>query len=109
SDLGGGMVSAISPLPNVLVTWGGVLALTAMLVAFVRLLRVRPRAFLAHPVVTAAGFAVTGYLAGWLPWLVTVSRTAVFQFYLVVSSPFLTIALAIALAVISGRLAFPAV
>lgn len=105
-DLGGGVVSAISPLPNVLVTWGGVLALVFLLVV---LMRAAASAGTANAIPDAATFIIVGYAAGWLLWVATVSRTAVFQFYLVVSSPFLVLGLALTLAVVSERVQMPGV
>ncbi|MBL3685860.1 phospholipid carrier-dependent glycosyltransferase [Leucobacter zeae] len=87
-------VSAISPLPNPLVTWGGVAALLVLAGIVVHGLR---RAAVRAPArfVTAGAFALTGYLSGWLPWVLTVSRPAVFQFYAVVLTPFSAIATAL--------------
>lgn len=90
-----GCVAAISPIPNALVTWGGVLAV--MLLASVVLRSAISRVALASPAVWAAAFVLTGYLSGWLPWVLTFSRSAVFQFYAVVLSPFAALALALAL------------
>ena len=133
-----GCVSAISPLPNPLVTWGGVLALALLLWAVLRTAwiaarsgRIRPRsesvatgrhriAALRHRAVTrrepgrvppsmlrapafwAAAFLLTGYLSGWLPWVLTLSRSAVFQFYAVVLTPFAALALALVLGAVAG-------
>ncbi len=107
-----GCVSAISPLPNPLVTWGGVLALALLAWVVLRsgwiaarrgarsVAGARPspagRAFRA-PAFWAAAFVLTGYLSGWLPWVLTFSRSAVFQFYAVVLTPFAALALALVL------------
>ncbi|MEV8336865.1 phospholipid carrier-dependent glycosyltransferase [Leucobacter sp. NPDC077196] len=88
-------VAAVSPLPNPLVTWGGVVALLALVCVIVVRARRGP-----DPVVTAGMFVVVGYLSGWLPWVLTVSRSAVFQFYTVVLTPFSALALALALALL---------
>jgi len=50
-----------------------------------------------------AAFVLTGYLSGWMPWLVTVSRSAVFQFYAVVLTPFAALALALVLGALCAR------
>lgn len=122
-ELPGGLVSVISPIPNPMVTWAGVLALLALAALLVRAWaralwpflrparggvrgpRPAPRwqAITAHPLLTAAAFAVTGYLSGWLPWVLTVSRSAVFQFYAVVLTPFSALALAVALIAFAAR------
>ncbi|QIM17331.1 phospholipid carrier-dependent glycosyltransferase [Leucobacter insecticola] len=111
---GEGVISGISPLPNLLVTWGGVAAL-CMLAWLVlhemvadRRLRIAAPEFVAsgpvesHPLMFASAFVLTGYLAGWLPWLLTVSRSAVFQFYAVVLTPFSALALALVIGMLWG-------
>ncbi len=94
-----GCVAAISPLPNLLVTWGGVAALLFLAWMVARrgwiALRARSLTPLAHPTVAAATFVLVGYLSGWLPWVLTFSRSAVFQFYAVVLTPFAALALAL--------------
>ncbi len=101
-----GCVSGISPLPNPLVTWGGVAALLilAWLVAraLVRALGKRDGGLLASPVIAASVFVLTGYLSGWLPWMLILSRSAVFQFYAVVLTPFSALALALLLGMLCG-------
>ena len=87
--------AAVSPLPNPLVTWGGVIALVALLCVIIARARRGP-----DPLVTAGAFIIVGYLSGWLPWVLTVSRSAVFQFYAVVLTPFSALALATALALL---------
>lgn len=97
---GEGLVAAISPLPNLLVTWGGVAALLMLMWWIVRPLFQRDgsqRGFTVARVPFAAAFVLTGYLSGWLPWVLTFSRSAVFQFYAVVLTPFSAIALALVL------------
>lgn len=94
-------VSVVSPLPNLLVTWGGVIALVVLAaavgIAVVRAIRHRGGGLVANPLVAAAAFTVVAYLSGWLPWVLTVSRPAVFQFYAVVLTPFAALALALVL------------
>ncbi|MGW9019950.1 phospholipid carrier-dependent glycosyltransferase [Leucobacter chromiiresistens] len=87
--------AAVSPLPNPLVTWGGVVALIALVAVVIVRARRGP-----DPIATAGAFVIVGYLSGWLPWVLTVSRSAVFQFYAVVLTPFSALALAIALALL---------
>lgn len=98
---GGGCVAGISPLPNLLVTWGGVVALVILGGLVVRAF-VRLDALSRGPVLAASAFILTGYLSGWLPWLVTVSRSAVFQFYAVVLTPFSALGLALVLGMLCG-------
>ncbi len=97
-----GYVSAITPLPNLLVTWGGVLSLLLLCLvvahALVRVRRAGTLAPLRSRAVLVSAFVLTGYLSGWLPWVLTFSRSAVFQFYAVVMTPFAALALALALA-----------
>lgn len=103
----GDCVSVISPLPNVLITWGGVAALIALSV----LLVVRACSRYRLPgggFALAAAFTVTVYLSGWLPWLLTFSRSAVFQFYTVVLTPFAAIALALVIGVLCASAKAPA-
>lgn len=96
-SVGAGAVSAISPFPNLFVTWGGVVALGVLGWWIVRPL-VRARSFAAaHTIPFAAAFVLVAYLSGWLPWVLTVSRSAVFQFYAVVLTPFSALALALVL------------
>lgn len=90
-----GCVATVTPIPNALVTWGGVVALIALVGVIVHRLRRGP-----DPVTTASAFVVVGYFSGWLPWVLTVSRSAVFQFYAVVLTPFSALALALALALL---------
>jgi len=120
-----GCVAVISPLPNPLVTWGGVLALALLLWAVLRSAWAAARAGriaapgtarhapgrspLAVPAFWAAAFVLTGYLSGWLPWVLTFSRSAVFQFYAVVLTPFAALALALVLGAFAGAPAAPTV
>ncbi len=114
-----GCVSGVSPLPNLLITWGGVAALLALLWL---LLRRTPWRLLApsrlqgvsqtgsdrrslvgiDPLPAIAAFVLVGYLSGWIPWVLTVSRSAVFQFYTVVLTPFSALALALTLGLLAG-------
>ncbi|WP_241156151.1 phospholipid carrier-dependent glycosyltransferase [Leucobacter chromiireducens] len=103
-------VAAVSPLPNALVTLGGVIALGALAWWAVRALwrgrqlgavpSAAPQPALPLPFAVAAGFVLVGYLSGWLPWVATVSRSAVFQFYAVVLTPFSALALALCIGVL---------
>ena len=70
---------AITAIPNLVVFFGGLLALLWLVP---RILRDRTALVL-----------VLGFLAGWLPWVIYLDRT-VFQFYTVVLMPFFAIALA---------------
>lgn len=132
-----GCVAAISPLPNLLVTWGGVAALLLLAWVVVRSawIAVRRTRFAHDPLadpdatprsdpddtarttsalapvreaesshlLTASAFVLVGYLSGWLPWVLTFSRTAVFQFYAVVLTPFAALALALVLGALWRR------
>lgn len=89
-------VAAVSPIPNPIVTWAGALAVVALAWLAARAATTR-RTDLAP---RAAVFVVVGFLSGWLPWVLTFSRPAVFQFYAVVLTPFTALALALVL----GRL-----
>lgn len=102
-----GTTAAISPLPNLIVTWGGVLALLVLAWWIIRALRM-PRRLVRGggrlgAGAYAAAFVITGYLSGWLPWVLTFSRSAVFQFYAVVLTPFAALALALVIGVICRR------
>lgn len=110
-----GCVSVVSPLPNPLITWGGVLALVLLTWAVVRAGWITARAGRIHagPGAHASGqlrvgaswvatFVLTAYLSGWLPWVLTFSRSAVFQFYAVVLTPFSALALALVLGAVAG-------
>lgn len=77
---------AITPIPNVLIWWGGFAAIVWLVIRLIR--RVPDRAAL---------FTVAGLAAGYLPWLLTFGRSAVFQFYTVAFAPYLALALALAL------------
>ncbi|MBO1902290.1 phospholipid carrier-dependent glycosyltransferase [Leucobacter weissii] len=99
--LDSGAVSSIASLPNPVVTWGGVLALGILLWIAVRALwrAVRGGALapLLHPTVWVSAFVLTGYLSGWVPWLLSFGRSAVFQFYAVALTPFAALAFALVL------------
>ncbi|CAG7604269.1 phospholipid carrier-dependent glycosyltransferase [Leucobacter soli] len=105
-DWAGGCVATIGSFPNPLVTWGGVVALLLLAWAVVlvlwRAIRSRSSAALRHPVVWLAGFVLVGYLSGWLPWVLTLSRPAVFQFYSVVMTPFAALAFGLVLGEFAG-------
>ncbi|MDI6023932.1 phospholipid carrier-dependent glycosyltransferase [Leucobacter sp. UT-8R-CII-1-4] len=96
-----GYVSAISPLPNVFITWGGVIALLLLLWVVLGRTVFAVRGRIVSPLlgstVAASAFVLTGYLSGWLPWVLTPSRPAVYQFYSVVMTPFAALALALVL------------
>lgn len=95
-----GSAWAISPIPNVLIWWGGVAASVWLVIALLRAWRRGRGSLHDSPLRVAAVFSLLGLAAGYLPWLLTFSRTAVFQFYTVVFAPYLVLALAIALAAI---------
>lgn len=93
-------VAAIGTLPNPLVTWAGVAALLLLLWIVVRAaIRVE---LLRRSGVWVAAFVLTGYLSGWVPWLITSSRSAVFHFYAVALTPFSALALGLILAAVSS-------
>ncbi len=92
-------VSGITPLPNPLVTWAGVIALGVLVWLVVRAWRARGWT---DPIIMVGCFVVVGYLSGWLPWVLTFSRSAVFQFYAVVLTPFSALALGIVLGLLCG-------
>lgn len=104
---------AITPIPNVLIWWGGITAIVWLAVWMLRrgiarrnrarlsptvsvgaftAQRFRPRALVLD---RGALFAVAGFVAGYVPWLITFGRTAVFQFYTVAFGPYLALALAL--------------
>ena len=101
-----GYSATISPLPNPLVTWGGVAAL--LLLAWVigraarRAAGTRRLDPLLSRAVVVSAFVLTSYLSGWLPWVLTFSRSAVFQFYTVAMTPFAALALALVLAAVAS-------
>jgi dolichyl-phosphate-mannose--protein O-mannosyl transferase len=73
---------AITAIPNLVVFFGGLLAILWLVPKISR--------------DRTALVLVLGFLAGWLPWVIYLDRT-VFQFYTVVLMPFFAIALAYAL------------
>lgn len=81
---------AISSLPNPLLWWAGAAAIVYL--AY-RLIRWRDG---------IAFFVLVGAASGYVPWLLTVSRTAVFQFYTISYAPFVYLAIAYALGQILG-------
>ena len=92
-------VWAITPIPNVLIWWGGVAAIVWLLIWVIRRFLVRrpapqfsPQAYRVDRV---SLFAVLGFAAGYIPWLLTLGRSAVFQFYTVAFAPYLVMALTI--------------
>ena len=78
-----GCSTAITAIPNPIIWLGGVLAMVWVLCRFLRLGDL------------TAGLIGTGFLAAWLPWTFFADRTT-FQFYAVVLSPFLILALSYA-------------
>lgn len=103
---GTGFTEVISPLPNPLVTWGGVAALLVMLWWIIgrRPVPGSPRFGAPGLGTYPLAFILAGYLSGWLPWVLTFSRSAVFQFYAVVLTPFSALALALVVSSICGLL-----
>lgn len=115
-------VAAISPIPNVLIWWAGVAAIVWLVIWLIRraVAERRARSALAarQPHLTRSGlkrvalprfapaaltmdrgalFALAGFVAGYVPWLITVGRSAVFQFYTVAFAPYLVLALTLVL------------
>lgn len=72
---------AITPVPHPLIWYSAVLAMIWLVSKVVRKVDLN------------AGMIMVGFLAGWAPWLAYLSRTT-FQFYSVVFTPFLILALA---------------
>jgi len=83
-----GFATAINPIGNPVLWWGGIVALGFLVSWF---FRNRDK---------LSVLVMTGYLAGWVPWLIYSERTA-FQFYSVTFEPW--IALAITLMAIRYR------
>jgi dolichyl-phosphate-mannose--protein O-mannosyl transferase len=75
---------AITAIPNPAIWVGGVLAMAWVVYRFVRKIDL------------TAGLIAIGFIAGWVPWLIYLSRTT-FQFYSVVFTPFVILALVYAL------------
>jgi len=75
---------AITPLPHPLIWLSSVLAMIWVAVRFFKKADI------------ASGAIFIAFLAGWAPWLIFLSRTT-FQFYAVVFTPFLLLALSYAL------------
>lgn len=73
---------AITAMPNLLIWFGGLLALAWLIKNRVKTRQVQ--------------VVLLGFIAGWLPWVFFLERTA-FQFYAVIISPFLVLALTLAL------------
>lgn len=78
----GDCVVAITAMPNLVIWFGGLLAM-----AWLMKNRLRSQ---------EAQLIVIAFLAGWMPWVFFLDRT-VFQFYAVVISPFFVLALTLAL------------
>lgn len=109
TDRGDGTAEAITGIPNPLIWYGAVAAVLVLLVwAIVETVQ-RVRAARAgvdrRNRMPASGWAIalvlTGVAAGWLPWLLYPERT-MFFFYTIVLTPFLVLALTIALGAILG-------
>ena len=81
----------VIPLGNPIIWWGGAIAL-----AYVLYLAIRFKS-------SSATAILTGFAAGWVPWLFFPNRTT-FTFYAIVFIPFTAMALALALAHINDRL-----
>lgn len=81
--------SEVVALGNPIIWWAGVLALLHQLWCWVARRDWR------------AGAVVTGFLAGWLPWLFFQHRT-IFTFYVVAYLPFLMLAVAMTLGAVLG-------
>jgi dolichyl-phosphate-mannose--protein O-mannosyl transferase len=75
---------AITPLPHPLIWYSAVLAMIWLAIRFIKKTDL------------AAGAIFLAFFAGWAPWLAYLSRTT-FQFYSVVFTPFLILALSFAL------------
>lgn len=73
---------AITAMPNLLIWFGGLLALAWLIKNRVKTRQVQ--------------VVLLGFIAGWLPWVFFLERTA-FQFYAVIISPFLVLALTLVL------------
>lgn len=84
-----GLVQAITPIPNPLLWWAGIIAV------FYLLYRYAYQPTWTYPIILTA-VAVT-----YLPWLALPNRT-IFQFYTVVMVPFLAIALVLAMKQLAG-------
>lgn len=106
-ELENGMVSAISPLPNPLIALGATIAILGAIIMLSRIAVLKTRALTSSAVSFTMTFILTGYLSAWLPWVLTFSRSAVFQFYAVALTPFAALMLAYALAVLTSRQHMP--
>lgn len=104
SDLGDGRAEAISGIPNPLIWWAAIAAVVALVVLLV-VRAVRGMRGSRTPSLPTSGWALavvlTGVAAGWLPWLLYPERTTFF-FYTIVITPFLVLALTIALGAVLG-------
>jgi len=98
-NLGDGWAEAILDIANPAIWWGATAALVFLVVRLVLGLRDR-RA------VWREAFILTGFAAGYLPWLVYINRT-VFQFYTIAFEPYLVLGLTVALAAVAGSHADP--
>jgi dolichyl-phosphate-mannose--protein O-mannosyl transferase len=98
-NLGDGTAEAILDIANPFIWWGGTAALVFLVVRVVLRLR-EGRA------VWREAFILTGFAAGYLPWLAYLNRT-VFQFYTIAFEPYLVLGLTAALAAVAGSRADP--
>ena len=84
-----GVVQAITPIPNPLLWWAGVIAVFYLLYRF------------AYKPTWSIPIVLTAIAVAYLPWLALPNRT-IFQFYTVVMVPFLAIALVMAMKQLAG-------
>lgn len=86
----GGCSEAITSLGNPLIWWA---ATAALLYIVYRLVRYRE---------WQLGLIVTGFAAGYVPWLLYINRT-IFTFYSIAFEPYLILGLTAAIAIVLGR------
>jgi dolichyl-phosphate-mannose-protein mannosyltransferase len=107
-ELTDGRAESIMGIPNPLLWWSAVIAVVAILLAFVAaaLRAERGRAPAAATAPFGSGWAIavtlTGLAGSWLPWLLYPERT-MFFFYTVVITPFLMLALVLAMRALLTR------
>jgi dolichyl-phosphate-mannose--protein O-mannosyl transferase len=98
-NLGDGTAEAILDIANPFIWWGATAALVFLVVRVILRLR-------AGRAVWREAFILTGFAAGYLPWLAYLNRT-VFQFYTIAFEPYLVLGLTAALAAVAGSRADP--